>query len=70
MIKRAIINIFAFLIIVVGSISLTNTSNANLITSPEPVEETTCGECSTTDPNKCCKTKLFGRCEIFTCEDG
>lgn len=67
--KRFVINLFSMIVILSGSLILTVPTNGLLAQSPDQIKEveTRCGSCSTTDPNKCCRTKMFKRCEIYIC---
>lgn len=66
--KRLIVNIVAFLVIISGSLVLSTQSMGMLTNSTVQIKKTKCGSCSTTDPDKCCKTKIFKRCEIYLCQ--
>ncbi len=65
--KRLMINITACLIITTGGLMLTFQPSELFGKSNDQIEETRCGSCSTPDPNKCCRTKIFKRCEIYIC---
>lgn len=67
--KRIVINFVSLVIIVSGSLILSSPTNGMFLFPNEQIEEETrCGSCVTTDPNKCCKTKIFKRCEIYLCD--
>lgn len=66
--KHLLINIFAFLVIIIGSSILTNTTNAYSNSAMTTVIlQDRCGKCSTDDPDKCCKKGVFGKCKTFPC---
>lgn len=69
--KRLIVNFVAFFIIFTGGIYLTvpQGANAAAVSSQQKlIQLDTCGECTTDDPNKCCKKTIFG-CKTFMCKE-
>jgi hypothetical protein len=69
--KRLIINLVAILIIFAGGAFLTIPQGANAaVVSPQQqyMQLDTCGECSTDDPDKCCKKTWFG-CKTYVCKE-
>lgn len=60
--KRLIVNIFAFLVIVIGGLTLTN-SSSQAVTSTIQLDK--CGECET--PDKCCSLRPDGSCFTHQC---